>query len=192
MSRGDADRRALVDAFVRTGALRFGAFTLASGRSSPYYVDAKRAITEPEVLRSVAKAMAPFARGADRIAGVELGAVPLAAAVSLESGTPYVMVRKQAKEHGTKAGYEGALNRGDRVLFVEDVVTTGGTLVVAIERLRGEGAVVEDAAVIVDRGEGGREALAKTGVRLHAILTADYLLAASGDREPHGRPPSSL
>jgi len=179
VSRGDADRRALVDAFVRTGALRFGEFTLASGRTSPYYVDAKRAITEPDVLRRIAKAMAPFARGADRIAGVELGAVPLAAAVALESNKPYVMVRKQAKEHGTKAGYEGALNGGDRVLFVEDVVTTGGTLVAAIERLRAEGAIVEDVAVIVDRQEGGGEALGARGVRLHALLDATDLLAAS-------------
>ena len=179
MSHGDADRQALVDAFVRTGALRFGHFTLASGRTSPYYVDAKRAITEPDVLRAIAKAMAPFAAGADRIAGVELGAVPIAAAVALESGKPYLMVRKQPKEHGTRGGFEGALNPGDRVLFVEDVVTTGGTLVAAIERLRAGGAVVEDAAVIVDRREGGGEALAAIGVRLHALLNADDLLAAS-------------
>jgi len=109
VSRGDADRRALVDAFVRTGALRFGDVTLASGRTSPYYVDAKRALTEPEVLRAISKAMAPFATEADRIAGVELGAIPIAAAVALETGKPYVMVRRQPKEHGTKAGYEGAL-----------------------------------------------------------------------------------
>ena len=179
MSPGEVDRRALVDAFVRSGALRFGSFPLASGRTSPYYVDAKRAITEPDVLRSIARAIAPFARDVDRIAGVELGAVPLAAAVALETGKPYVMVRKQPKEHGTRAGFEGALNRGDRVLFVEDVVTTGGTLVAAIERLRGDGAIVEDAAVIVDRREGGGEALAAIGVRLHALLDAGDLLAAS-------------
>jgi len=184
VSRGDADRRALVDAFVRTGALRFGDVTLASGRTSPYYVDAKRALTEPEVLRAIAKAMAPFAAGADRIAGVELGAVPIAAAVALETGKPYLMVRKQPKEHGTKAGYEGALERGDRVLFVEDVVTTAGTLVAAIERMRDAGAIVEDAVVIVDRQEGGREALAGVGVRLHAVLTSDDLRAASPRPEP--------
>lgn len=184
MSRGDADRRALVDAFVRTGALRFGQFTLASGRTSPYYVDAKRAITEPEVLRAVAKAMAPFARGADRIAGVELGAIPIAAAVALECGRPYLMVRKQPKEHGTRGGFEGALNRGDRVLFVEDVITTGGTLAAAIERLRADGAVIEDAAVIVDRQEGGGETLAAIGVRIHALLTAEDLLAASKPGTP--------
>ncbi len=184
MSPGETDRRALVDALVRTGALRFGAFTLASGRTSPYYVDAKRALTEPEVLRAIANRMAALAREVDRIAGVELGAVPLAAAVALESGKPYVMVRKQPKEHGTKAGYEGALNRGDRVLFVEDVVTTGGTLVAAIERMREAGAVVEAAVVIVDRREGGREALAKIGVRLHSLLTAEDLLAASKSGTP--------
>src|SRR5256712_8076465 len=115
--------------------------------------------------------MAPFARGASRIAGVELGAVPIAAAVSLATDTPYVIVRKAAKEHGTKHDFEGELKRGDLVLFVEDVVTTGGTLRGAIDRLREHGAVVEDCVCVVDREEGGAILPAEDGAPLHGLLS---------------------
>ena len=172
----DADTSEMVRSLTESGALAFGDFTLTSGRKSRYYVDIKRAITRPGFLRTVAKLMAPHARSADRIAGVELGAVPIAAAVSLASDTPYIIVRKAAKEHGTKHDFEGELNRGDRVLFVEDVVTTGGTLRGAIDRLRGHGAAVEDCVCVVDREEGGAILLAEVGVRLHALLRASELI----------------
>lgn len=159
-------------------ALSYGSFLLASGKTSPYYIDLKKAVTRPEVLESIAGAISPMARRADRIAGVELGAVPIAAAVSLASGKPYVMVRKATKEHGTKHDFEGELHAGDRVLFVEDVVTTGGTLRDAIERLRGHGAKIEDVVAVVDRGEGGTEALRAIRVTLHSLLRAEDLLDA--------------
>ncbi len=161
------------------GALQFGDFTLASGRKSRYYVDIKKAVTRPEILREIARGMAPHASTAARIAGVELGAVPIAAAVALETGKPYIMVRKERKEHGTGKDFEGDLASGDILLFVEDVVTTGGTLVKAIERVRGHGAVVTDVVAVVDREEGGRDALAAIGVALHALLPAAKLVRAA-------------
>ncbi|MGI0148521.1 MAG: orotate phosphoribosyltransferase [Thermoplasmata archaeon] len=176
MSPGEIDSARFVEALKAAGALQFGTFTLASGRTSSYYVDIKKAITRPDLLRTIAGAMAPYAQSADRIAGVELGAVPIAAAVSLASDKPYVMVRKSTKEHGTKHDFEGELKPGDRVLFVEDVVTTGGTLRGAIERLRSHRAVIEDCVCVVDREEGGRMLLAEIGVRLHALLSAKDLL----------------
>src|SRR5712664_2718263 len=127
MSPGEIDRARFIASLKEAGALQFGTFTLASGRTSPYYVDIKRAVTRPDLLRLIADGIAPFARDADRIAGVELGAVPIAAAVSLASGKPYIMVRKALKEHGTKHEFEGELSRGDSVLLVEDVLTTGST-----------------------------------------------------------------
>lgn len=177
MSPGEIDRPGFVAALKACGALRFGTFTLASGKTSTYYVDIKKAVTRPDLLGTIAQSMAPFARAADRIAGVELGAIPIAAAVSLASDKPYIMVRKASKEHGTKQDFEGELNRGDRVLLVEDVVTTGGTLRGAIERLRGHGGIIEDCVCVVDREEGGRMLLAEIGVRLHALLAAKDLLA---------------
>ena len=179
MSPGEVDRARFIAALKAAGALQFGTFTLASGRTSPYYVDIKKAVTRPDLLRTIAGGMAPYARDVDRIAGVELGAVPIAAAIGLVSGKPYVMVRKSAKEHGTKHEFEGDLNRGDRVLFVEDVVTTGGTLRAAIERMRGHGALIEDCVCVVDREEGGRMLLAEIEVRLHALLRSSDLLAGS-------------
>ncbi len=175
-SLGKLDRPGLVAALKACGALQFGTFTLASGKTSSYYVDIKRAITRPDLLRTIAKAIAPYARGASRIAGVELGAVPIAAAVSLASDKPYVIVRKAPKEHGTRHDFEGELDRGDLLLFVEDVVTTGGTLRGAIDRLREHGAVVEDCVCVVDREEGGAILLAEGGVRLHALLRASELV----------------
>jgi orotate phosphoribosyltransferase len=177
MSPGEIDRPRFVAALRAAGALQFGSFTLTSGKTSSYYVDIKKAVTRPDLLRTIADAMAPYARTADRIAGVELGAVPIAAAVSLATDKPYVMVRKATKEHGTKHDFEGELKPGDRVLFVEDVVTTGGTLRGAIERLRGHGAVVDDCVCVVDREEGGRMLLAEIGVRLHALLSAKDLVS---------------
>ncbi|HYY48038.1 MAG TPA: orotate phosphoribosyltransferase [Thermoplasmata archaeon] len=181
MSPGEIDRARFVAALKAAGALQFGTFTLASGKTSSYYVDIKRAVTQPDLLRTIAEGIAPYAREADRVAGVELGAIPIAAAVSLASGKPFLMVRKASKEHGTKHDFEGELSRGDRVLFVEDVVTTGGTLRVAIERIRGHGATIEDCVCVVDREEGGKMLLAEIEVRLHALLRASELIGpASG------------
>jgi len=176
MSPGEIDRARFIEALKTAGALQFGTFTLASGKTSSYYVDIKRAITRPDLLRTIADGMAPFARTADRIAGVELGAVPIAAAVSLATNKPFVMVRKATKEHGTRHDFEGELRPGERVLFVEDVVTTGGTLRAAIERLRGHRALIEDCVCVVDREEGGRMLLAEINVRLHALLSAKDVL----------------
>ncbi len=156
MSPGEVDRARFIAALKAAGALQFGTFTLASGRTSPYYVDIKKAVTRPDLLRTIAEGMAPYARDVDRLAGVELGAVPVAAAVSLVSGKPYVMVRKSTKEHGTKHEFEGDLNRGDR-----------------------HGAVIEDCVCVVDREEGGRMLLAEISVRLHALLSAKDLLEAA-------------
>ncbi len=179
MSPGEFDRPKFLADLKACGALQFGSFTLASGRTSTYYVDIKKAVTRPELLRTIGEAMAPYAAKADKVAGVELGAVPIAAAVSLASGKPYLMVRKATKEHGTKKEFEGELAKGEKVLFVEDVITTGGTLRGAIERMRAQGAVVDDVVAVVDREEGGKMALAEITVRLHALVTAKDLLAAA-------------
>ncbi len=179
LEHDDGPKEGITAGLISSGALAFGDFTLASGKKSRFYIDIKKAITNPAVLREIAQAMVPYAARADRIAGVELGAVPLAAAVSLASGKPYLMVRKATKEHGTKKEFEGELAKGEKVLFVEDVITTGGTLRGAIERMRAQGAVVDDVVAVVDREEGGKIALAEITVRLHALVTAKDLLGSA-------------
>jgi len=184
VSRGD-----LLELLKASGALRFGTFTLASGKTSPYYVDIKKAITRPEILRAIGRGIAKYAHRADRIAGVELGAVPIAAVVALETGKPYVMVRKDRREHGTSKDYEGDLVAGDRLLFVEDVVTTGGTLLRAVERMRAAGADVTEVVAVVDREEGGKEALAAIGVTLRALVTSAELMQVAKSGTPTGSLP---
>ena len=165
----------LEEEIVRLGAFKTGEFTLASGRKSDYYVDLRVAITRPDFLRSIVKAMSQHVEGCDRIAGIELGAVPIAAALSLETDKPFLMVRKGAKEHGTGKLVEGELVNGERVLFVEDTTTTAGSLIRGIEAVRELGGIVEKAVVVVDREEGARENLTEKGVELVSLASIDRL-----------------
>ncbi len=165
----------LVEALVEKGGLKFGDFTLTSGKKSPYYVDLKAAFTDPVLLRRVAQRLIPHTTGVQRLAGTELGAVPLLVALALETGLPYVILRKRARGHGTGRAYEGEIRAGETVLLVEDVATSGGTMQRAAEVLRGEGAQVERAVCVVDREEGAAESLREMGIDLEAILRAQDL-----------------
>ena len=164
-------------ALEKCGALRFGEFTLASGARSGYYIDIKKASTNPEVLKLIARLMADAIRAdpPDRIAGVVLGSVPLAAALSMATDIPYVMVRKEKKDHGTGKLVEGDLVAGERVLVVEDVITTAGSCIKAIETLRAEGAEVVEVLSVIDRESGGREKLDAVGVRLRSLAKGSDL-----------------
>ncbi|MFP3871378.1 MAG: orotate phosphoribosyltransferase [Candidatus Natronoplasma sp.] len=157
------------------GAIKYGDFTLTSGKKSSYYVDIKLASTDPEILKRIAKEMAPEVEG-KKIAGMELGAVPLAAALSLEKGLPYIMVRKKSKGHGTGGRIEGKLEDGEKVTVVEDVTTTGGSSVETVEVLREAGAEVNKVLVVVDRKEGAEKKLEDIGVQLVPLITADELV----------------
>ena len=166
----DALRQMLIDLEV----VQTGDFVLASGRRSDYFVNIKRASTDPRVLREIAKTMARHV-GDSKIAGMALGAVPIAVAVALETGNPYVMVRKAAKDHGTKDLVEGEVRKGDVFVIVEDVATTGGSTLKVVEALRHEGAVVSKAVVVVDREEGAAEFLSENGIELVSIFRAKDL-----------------
>lgn len=165
-----------VQLLLDTGALKFGDFTLTSGAKSPYYVDVKLASTKPHALRALAKGLAPWAAGHALLAGMELGAVPLVTAVALEASLPYVILRKKPREHGTGQRIEGAFTPGQRVLLVEDVATTGKTMVESLALLRAAGLVVDRAACVVDREQGGSQALAAQGVELRCLVKAAELL----------------
>jgi len=151
-----------------------GDFVLASGKRSNYFVNIKRASTDPRVLREIGKAMAPHVDDA-KIAGMALGAVPLAVAVALETNMPFVMVRKEPKDHGTKELIEGEVSPGDNFVVVEDVATTGGSTMKVVNALREKGARVSKAVVVVDREEGARELLTEHGIELISIFKAKDL-----------------
>jgi orotate phosphoribosyltransferase len=173
----------LEEEIVKAGAFKLGDFTLASGRKSDYYVDLRSVTTMPDLLAKVAKVMASHVGKCDRIAGVELGAVPIAVALSLETRIPFLMVRKQKKDHGAGKLVEGDLRPGQKVVFVEDTVTTAGSLIKAIEAVRELGGVVEKAIVIVDREEGARENLTAIGVGMVSVASIGRLRACVRDEE---------
>ena len=172
-------------------ALLEGDFVLRSGRRSSWYLDKYRFETEPEILRALGGALAEAARECEpdavRLAGPALGAVALAASAAMASGLPFIIVRGETKEYGTAKRIEGPFDSGELVCLLEDVVTSGGALAEAVSAVRGEGLVVRHAVCVVDREEGGADALARVGVRLAALYRAGELLP---EREqgmnPHG------
>ena len=161
------------------GAVRFGEFTLASGATSDVYVDIKKAWTDPTRLAQIAEALAARVGTVDRLAGMELGAVPLLVATALQTGHAYAVVRKAAKGHGTNQRIEGEIPGGARVLVIEDVTTSGGSVVETIELLRAAGARVDRVLCVVDREAGAAERLRAIGVALEPLLTLKELRGAT-------------
>ena len=165
-----------------------GDFVLRSGRRSSYYLDKYRFETQPDVLAALGEHLAAEVSehepDAVRLAGPELGAVALAASASLSSGIPFVIVRSSAKEYGTANRLEGVFEAGERVCLVEDVVTSAGAALEAVEALRAAGLEVGTAICVLDREEGGTQALSKKGVRLQALYLASELVGSAA--KPHG------
>ena len=165
---------------LREHALLEGDFVLRSGRRSKHYFDKYRFETRPELLEAIgariAATVAEHEPETGRLAGPELGAVALAAAASLASRLPFLIVRKEAKDYGTANRIEGAFETGERVCLVEDVVTSAGAAVAAIQALREAGLECRTAVCVVDREEGGTDELARHGVRLRALFRAGELV----------------
>jgi len=149
-----------------------GDFTLSSGKKSDYYINMKKAITEPEILSTIAKLITDLIsdEDIDKIAGPALGAVPIATAVSLESKIPLLMIRKEKKGYGTSKLIEGDLKLGDNVIVVEDVTTTGGSLLKAIHAIQDNGGNVKRAFVVVDRQEGAIESFKNENITLEPLI----------------------
>ena len=166
----------LIDALVDADAVKFGEFELAHGGTSEYYVDKYLFETDPRCLALVAEAFADRLEGETKLGGVALGAVPLAVATALAADLPYVIARKQRKDYGTGNVVEGRLEEGETVVVLEDIVTTGTSLIEAIDALREAGATVDRALVVVDREEGGRARVEEADVEMEALVTASQLL----------------
>jgi orotate phosphoribosyltransferase len=158
-----------------------GTFTLRSGQTSTEYFDKYRFEADPALLRDIARAMVPLVpAGVDALAGLELGGVPIATALSLETGLPCRFVRKEAKTYGTCQLAEGGDIEGERLLVVEDVVTTGGQVLLSTADLRERGAVVDTVLCAIDRRPEGVDPFAAEGLELRALFTMAELLAAGG------------
>jgi len=161
------------------GAVKFGAFKLTSGRLSPYYIDLRIVPSFPDAFEKVCEAYANVIRTqvgldhVDRIAGIPVAGIPFASVVALNLRKPFLYVRKGARTHGRERRIEGIIAPGNRVLLIDDLITGGLSLLKAGKAIMAEGGVVEDAVVLIDREEGGKEKLAKNGIKLHALLSID-------------------
>jgi orotate phosphoribosyltransferase len=176
---------------IREHAYLEGDFVLRSGRRSSFYLDKYRFETRPELLEAIGTRLADLVAEhepeTDRLAGPELGAVALAAASSLAARLPFLIVRKDTKGYGTANRLEGAFEPGERVCLVEDVVTSGGAAISAIGALREAGLECRTAVCVVDREEGGMDALARHGVRLRPLFRVGELVETpKSAAKPHG------
>jgi len=169
------DRKALAAA-IKDVAYLEGDFVLRSGKRSKYYIDKYRFETQPGILSELGKRFAEYVSdGTTLIAGAELGGVALAAATSMACDRPFIIVRNAKKDYGTSNLFEGVLNKGDRVLIVEDVATTGGQVLEAAKAITDSGAHVERIVAVLDRQQGARENIEGAGVAFDALFTSEDL-----------------
>jgi len=170
--------RNLVDGLFSTGCIKFGSFTLASGKKSPIYLDLRRLVSYPSVLDMVVDAYIDKLIGMeyDYLAGVPYAALPIAAIAASKLKRPMVYPRKEIKEHGTAQAVEGVFQPGQSAVLLEDVITSGGSILTAAETLRAAGLDIHQAVVLVDREQGGKVALKNHGIQVSSVLTMQEIL----------------
>ena len=174
----DIQKKELIEALKACGAVQYGNFTLTSGKKTKYYIDIKKASTDPKTLKLIARQAAIKIEDMDvsTVAGIELGSVPLATAVSMETELPLLIVRKATKDYGTKSRFVGDIKPKDKILMLEDVTTTGGSVIDAIKIVREAGASVKHIISVVDREEGAKEKMKEAGAELFPLVSASDLL----------------
>ncbi|MDV0447467.1 Orotate phosphoribosyltransferase [Methanosarcinaceae archaeon Ag5] len=178
------DNQIVVDALIACDAVKFGEFTLSSGQKSNFYIDIKKASTDPKTLKVIAACIGEMVDAISAttqndqiiIGGVELGGVPIATAVSLETEYPLLIIRKEVKGYGTKSRYVGDLDLSKEIILMEDVTTSGGSVKKAIEALKEDGANVQRVITIVDRESGATESLKEIGVELIPLVRSSELV----------------
>lgn len=160
----------------KIGALKFGAFKLTSGKISPYYIDLRIIPSFPDAFQEICNLQANFikeeigVKSFDRIAGIPIAGIPFASLIAYNLKKPFLYIRKGMRLHGRKRRIEGILTPGDRVLLIDDLITTGLSLTEAKKAIEAEGGVTTDAVVLLDREEKGKEKLGENGIKLHALL----------------------
>jgi orotate phosphoribosyltransferase len=166
----------------RIGALQFGAFKLTSGKMSPYYVDLRTVPSFPDAFHKICGFYVQFIKNEvgdenfDRIVGIPIAGIPFATIVAYTVGKPLLYTRRGVRLHGRQRRIEGILAPGNRVLLIDDLVTTGLSLEKAARAITAEGGIVDDATVLIERQEGGRERLERRGIRLHALLSVSDIV----------------
>lgn len=172
------DKPSLMLKLQEIGAIKFGSFTLKSGITSPIYIDLRLIVSYPTLLQRVAEAFLEKIQGLsfDVLCGVPYTALPIATAISLRSNKPMIMRRKEIKDYGTRKSIEGVYTAGQCCLVIEDLITSGTSLFETIEPLENEKLIIRDAAVLIDREQGGKKKLEARGYRLHSVFTLTEML----------------
>lgn len=174
---------------MRIGALKFGAFTLAGGRLSSYYIDMRIIPSFPGAFRKVGEIYIAMAKKSvretsfKRVVGIPTAGIPFASIVAFSLSKPFLYVRRETKTYGRQRKVEGILHPGDLVLPIDDLITSGGSLLSAVDIIKAEGGVVKDALVLIDREEGGEKALAKAGIKLHSGAKISEIVEILGEME---------
>jgi len=162
----------------KIGAIEFGIFRLTSGKVSPYYIDLRIVPSFPDAFQKTCNLYIKLIEDGvgegnfERIAGIPTAGISFASVIAYHFRKPFLYVRREVKPHGRQRKIEGILMPGDRILLLDDLVTTGKSLISAAKAIRAEGGIVENAVVLLDREEGGRENLEKEGIKLHALMKA--------------------
>jgi len=170
------DKDEIIKLLNECGAIQYGKFVLTSGAVSDYYINIKKAVTNPKILKKIVTEMAEYTEGYDLIAGMELGAVPLIVALSMETNIPYVIIRKEKKQHGTSKQIEGTDVKDKKVLIVEDVTTSGESVIKALQILRGSHAKVDEVIAVVDREQGAEKKLHNLDINFIPIISIHDIL----------------
>lgn len=174
----DERLKSLVCQLASLGAVKFGEFTLASGMTSPFYIDLRLLVSAPSLLSYAASLYKPLLNqlNVDRIAGVPYAGLPIATTLSVQANKPMIYTRKEVKEHGLGKNVEGAWQKGDRVVIIEDVATSGGSIIDTAIKLRALGLIIEDAIVLIDREHNAAEKLALAGIKMHSVVGLSDML----------------
>ncbi|MCL5949815.1 MAG: orotate phosphoribosyltransferase [Candidatus Bathyarchaeota archaeon] len=169
-------KQRMANILFKIDAVKFGVYKLTSGKASPYYIDLRVIPSFPDAFREICDSYAQYItsqiglKNFDRIAGIPLAGIPFASQIAYNLKKPFLYVRKGIRLHGRERRVEGILVSGDRVLLIDDLLTTGLTLKKAADAVRAEGGVVTDAMVFLDREEGGKQLLEKNAIKLHPLL----------------------
>ena len=161
---------------IKNNAIKFGDYTLASGKKSPYYIDLRQTISSPITMDWIANAFTRIILNEigrdriDKILGVPTAGVPFATVVSQKLSLPLIYYRQARKEHGVRKKVEGTLERNDRVLIVDDLITTGESVIEAAEVVRDQGGVVNELVVLLDREQGGQQRLRSSRIEPHVLF----------------------
>ena len=166
----------MANILFKLDAIKFGVYKLTSGKASPYYIDLRVIPSFPDAFREICESYAQYItnqignKNFDRIAAIPLAGIPFASQIAYNLKKPFLYVRKGIHLHGRERRVEGILVSGDKVLLIDDLLTTGLTLKKAADAVRAEGGIVTEAVVFLDREEGGGQLLEKNGIKIHSLL----------------------